>query len=179
MRPMRMLSQMSVLLLPETRQCVKGKEETLGQVSAAHSHGHRHAEKLESQRPPSTHQAKVKNSETGDGRQWVSKQASPASDKQFLRGRDTHKKPGLQDWRAVLLPAQGSQANTAKEEGSGQTPTQLPEAPPWTNTFLVYKRATSMAPFIPKCKDLTQQWTGKVGGRGQGNRPWTATGSKT
>ena len=37
---------------PETRQSVEEKEETLGQVSAAHSHGHSHAEKLESQRPP-------------------------------------------------------------------------------------------------------------------------------
>lgn len=52
MRPMRMLSQIVFCSFPETRQSVKGKEETLGQVSAAHSHGHRHAERLESQRPP-------------------------------------------------------------------------------------------------------------------------------
>lgn len=62
------------------------------------------------------------DSETGgDGKQRVSKQTRPVS-QGWDEGREgqEHWKPVLQVWRAMLLPTQRSQANTAREERSGQ-----------------------------------------------------------
>ena len=76
--------------------------------------------------PPSTSgkRGDLSDRETGgDGKQRVSQQTRPVS-KGWGEGREGQEpwKPALQVWRAVLLPTQRSQADTAREERSGQRP---------------------------------------------------------